>query len=219
MSKELYRSRRLEVVLTRPSLDFSIREGEWKSLVVHFNLLGFSLYWTVPWKWATQRGRRWGWSFHDWSFWWSFAETDDWHRGDSRWRRFNLDFKRLLMGGMKCDTVEGETVDAVVPMPEGSYPAKITKETRTWRRTRVPWWRKVRVDYNISIDGGIPFMGKGENSWDCGDDGLWGTGGDSPEAAIANAVKSALKARRRYGECASTKGRVVMARQSKGASS
>lgn len=136
----------------------------------------------------------------------------EWHSKDPKWKRFTLDFKRLLMGRMKCETVEGETTDAFVPMPEGSYPAKITKETRTWRRTRVPFWRKVRVDYSISIDGGIPFMGKGENSWDCGDDGLWGTGGDSPEAAIANAVKSVLKNRKRYGECSSTRGRVVLAR-------
>lgn len=90
----------------------------------------------------------------------------------------------------------------LVPMPEGCYRATVTREetTRVYRLgiARRETWFWLRVDR----PGGIPFAGKGENGWDCGDDGLCGIGGETPEEAIGRAVASALKSRGRYG-CAS----------------
>lgn len=70
---------------------------------------------------------------------------------------------------------EWEIVKGVVKMPEGEYPATFTYETRIWFRPRLPF-RKVLYGTNVDIDCGIPFSGKGENSWDMGEDGLYGTG-------------------------------------------
>lgn len=159
------------------------------------------------------RDHRWGVTLWGWTIRWSWRESEwEWNRSDPWWRRFSVDLRDLFLGRMKCEVVKGETRNALVPMPEGAYPAVLTKKTRTWRRTRRPFWRKVRVEWDIQIPGGIPFMGKGEDSWDCGDDGLYGTGGSSPENAVANTVEFALRSRAKYGETEETRGRVVLAR-------
>ena len=46
-----------------------------------------------------------------------------------------------------------------------------------------------------------PFEGKGENGWDCGEDGLYGCGsnGASIEHAIGTTVEKVLDTRRRRG--------------------
>lgn len=141
--------------------------------------------------------------------------TDDaeWRRDYPWWKKgIRIDFKDLICGRAKCATEKGDPVACVVPMPEGSYDAIATPETATWtyrfgvKRVRKSWW--------IEIPAGIPFQGKGENSWDCGGDGLFGTGGDTLEAAIGNCVASALRSRHRYGETEATRGRVVYAQQS-----
>jgi hypothetical protein len=76
----------------------------------------------------------------------------------------------------------------------------------------------VRDGVKLDIPGGIPHNGKGENSWDCGDDGLWGCGGDTVEEAIGHAVSSVLRSRRRYGHDSHGTGREpvhVVERQAK----
>ena len=216
--KQVYRSRRLEIA-TGLGCAFKVStDGDSRALVLYAHPFLVAVFCTIPWPWRNLRkeSREWGVSFHDWSMWWSWANpTMEWKRSDPWWMRFSINFPHLLFGKMKYEMVEGEKRELVVPMPEGSYPATIQKQTRTWTRSRLPLWRRVRVDWSIEIPGGIPFSGKGENSWDCGDDGLWGTGGDSPEGAVANAVKSVLRNRMRYGETAETRGRVVMARKPK----
>jgi hypothetical protein len=82
-------------------------------------------------------------------------------------------------------------------MPEGCYEAIATPESRTWTYRFGIVKRRDSVD--LRIDGGIPFSGKGENSWDCGDDGLYGTGGDTLEKAIGHVVTYVLERRKRYG--------------------
>lgn len=164
------------------------------------------------------RDHRWGITIYGWRMVkWSWRESEwEWKRSDPWWRRFSIDVPDLLLGRTRCVVTEGETMNSVVPMPEGSYPCVLKKRTRTWTRARRPFWKKTRVDWDISIDGGIPFMGKGENAWDCGEDGLWGTGGSSPENAVANAVESVLRSRAKHGETPGTKGRVVYAKKGEG---
>lgn len=104
-----------------------------------------------------------------------------------------------LFGRLECTTTTGESIDALVPMPEGNYPAIITREVRVWKRARWPWPSRTRVDFRIDIPAGIPVPGKGENSWDCEDDAIFGTGGWSVYDAIGNAVRSAHRQRELYG--------------------
>jgi hypothetical protein len=110
-----------------------------------------------------------------------------------------------VVGRTTCTTEVLETGMTRVPLPEGAYPAEYKVEKRTWRHQRYPgkvadWFGvRVRTDVSLSIPGGIPVEGKGENSYDCGMDGLFGCGGATVEAAVANAVKSVMRDRNRYG--------------------
>lgn len=69
----------------------------------------------------------------------------------------------------------------------------------TWKRAR--WFTHKNVRASVDIPAGIPHPGKGENSWDCGEDRTYGltTKADTVEKAIAAVVESSLRDRRRYG--------------------
>lgn len=139
-------------------------------------------------------------SVHDGSVWIRHPWVrDDWRRDDPWWRKqIVLDVVDWLRGRSRCTTTKGQPFETFVPMPEGSYRATATPETRVWRR-RWYWPLRRRESVYLHIQGGIPFSGKGESSWDCGDDGLCGISGETLERAIGNAVASALESRRRHG--------------------
>lgn len=111
--------------------------------------------------------------------------------------------KDRLLGREVCTTTEGEMVPVLVPMPEGNYPGTVKREERVWKRKRWPWSERRRVDFWVDMQIGVPTPGKGENSWDCDDDGVYGTGGSSVPEAVANVVRAALRNRERYGSGAS----------------
>lgn len=126
-------------------------------------------------------------------------------RNFPKWRDWNLTMTDVL-GRRPCTTEEVEIGVAKVPMPEGNYDATWAKEKRTWRYERWPGklldiirGPKVNTSVRLDIADGIPFQGKGENSWDCGMDGLFGCGGSTVEAAVGRAVESVLRSRERYG--------------------
>lgn len=123
----------------------------------------------------------------------------EWRSADPWWKKdISLRVVDWLIGRTRCETIKGESRAVVVPMPEGNYDATAHHETRIWRR-RWYWPTSRRDSVTLDIPNGIPFAGKGENSWDCGDDGLFGIGGDTEEDAIANAVKAVLRDRQKYG--------------------
>jgi hypothetical protein len=139
---------------------------------------------------------------HDGSIWFSIfsnpiesSSRDPWYRKTHCFTP--LDF---LLGREKCTTEIIGTEAVEIPMPERSYSGIAKIEVRTWKRPR--WhWPTVRKSVWIDVEGGIPFPGKGENSWDCGMDGIWGTGheGHVVEGAIGRYVGAVLNNRRRYG--------------------
>jgi hypothetical protein len=126
---------------------------------------------------------------------------DPWNRV-SLWPGIHINLtghpRDRLLGRKVCTVAEGEPQAVVVPMPEGNYQAVVTVEKRTWKRPRWPWPSNYRTDYSIDIPGGIPVPGKGENSWDCEDDAIHGTGGKSVHDAVANATRAALRQRELY---------------------
>lgn len=126
-----------------------------------------------------------------------------WRSDDPWWMQGKtIAFWDILFGRMVYKTVEGEAKPIVIPMPEGCYNATATRYESEWKRPRLPWVSCRRVGFKVEIPGGIPFAGKGENSWDCGDDGLWGTNPDAEtiEEAIGSVVASVLRSRGRYGQ-------------------
>lgn len=104
-----------------------------------------------------------------------------------------------LLGRAVCTTTKGEDEPIQVPMPEGNYPGRLHREDRVWQRPRWPWPSDRRTDYWIEMDEGVPHAGKGENSWDCGDDAVMGAGGSTRSEAIANVTRAALRNRENYG--------------------
>jgi len=120
---------------------------------------------------------------------------------DPWWREIAIG-KTQIVGRTSTETIEGDTGETAVPMPEGTYPATWTVETYRRRYVRWPFrllpahdTKHVRLD----IPAGIPAWGKGENSWDCGMDGLFGTSGTTLEDAVGRAVASSLRSRDRNG--------------------
>mgnify|MGYP000629700480 FL=1 len=147
---------------------------------------------------------RWEVSWHDGCFWLEhpWVRQDGWCRSDPWWRKqIVLRVADWLLGRTRFEGVKDAEVECLVPMPEGCYMAKAKRETCAWRR-RWYWPALRQVRWTIDIPGGIPFAGKGENSWDCGDDGLWGLSGpgmDTLPNAIGAVVASVLRSRDRRG--------------------
>ncbi len=116
------------------------------------------------------------------------------------WRQGSFHFADLL-GTQRYtrETIEAER-PITIPMPEGIYHAVAKVERQTWKRPL--GFTTTRIFVDVTIPKGIPHAGKGENSWDCGDDGLFGYGSDGPsiEKAIGHGVEIVLTARRRYGQ-------------------
>lgn len=133
-------------------------------------------------------------------------QLDSGEMGGKEVRREVSVYSWNVLGRTEVERVEGASGMTNVPLPEGNYPATWTEQVRTWRHVRFPGtWRdailgcQVRRSVKLDIPGGIPVEGKGENSWDCGMDGIFGTSGDTVAEAVAHAVKAVLRDRDRYG--------------------
>lgn len=127
-----------------------------------------------------------------------WGRCNEWRKADPWWvRGVSLDIRDLVLGKMRYDVDQLALVPCSVPMPEGTYPAVAKIERFTRKRSR--WFASVETSAWLDIPKGIPHAGKGENSWDCGDDGLFGIGGATVDDAIRRAQESVTKSRKRYG--------------------
>lgn len=122
----------------------------------------------------------------------------------ARWRERCWNWQRFI--GWMPQHVRWETLEVVrtvVPMPEGTYDATVEIQRGTWRRRRLfSLMPKVhRFSYEITPDEPIPVPGKGENSWDCGDDHIHGQSGPgrTMHEAVSGLVDSAYRQRTQYG--------------------
>lgn len=126
-------------------------------------------------------------------------------RDDPWWRSWSIT-RTTILGRRSMETIDGETGTTVVPLPEGAYPATWKRREYVSRYVRFPGTLRDRINgprrhhtISLDIEGGIPVEGKGENSWDCGMDGVFGTSGATVEDSVANAVRAVLRDRKRYG--------------------
>lgn len=140
-------------------------------------------------------------SVHDWTIWWTIWRNPmaGWSRQVSRFREGNWGLLDSLLGKTDYSTRDISEIDTIIPMPEGGYQATVKLFESTWKRPR--WFARRIVRADVKLEKGIPFPGKGENSYDCGENALHGltTKADTIEEAIAATVESALRSRRRYG--------------------
>lgn len=87
-------------------------------------------------------------------------------------------------------------------MPEGTYKMKLDFYTGYWHRPRSPFVRKIdRVE--ITPEKPVPIPGKGENSWDCGDDATHSTTmpvkGRTIDELVEDFKSTTIERRERYG--------------------
>lgn len=110
--------------------------------------------------------------------------------------------KRFLLGRSEYSKRHIETIERVpVHLPEGIYLATVELFESSWKRPRWPFTKRIlRAD--IEVDGGIAIPGKGENSWDIGDDAVFSQ--ICPAKTAGEAAKSladsVMRTRQRYGK-------------------
>lgn len=164
------------------------------------------------WNLTKRKGEKYGtprqvlFRIFDWALWldlWSDEMSSS--SRDPWWWKWHLDIPDFFLGRNKYQKVtHGDPKRVWIPLPEGEYLAEAKFSTSTWTRPRWPWWplKKVWPHTEISVQHwhGLPHQGKGENSWDCGQDGLFGYSSDGHDlaAAIAKGVESTLKSRKKY---------------------
>lgn len=127
-----------------------------------------------------------------------------------QWARLK---NRVLGPHEFTDTVLKVYDPVTVTLPEGDYPGKVTFYRSTLKRKRSPRARRDEVYGKFESEQWMPWPGKGENSWDCGDDGTKenteriGSGrmkdyeidGSDVAKVLGGTVAKVLKYRARYG--------------------
>src|SRR3990167_3283057 len=93
-----------------------------------------------------------------------------------------------------------ETGETLIPMIEGCYPATYKLFVSAWSCPRWPFKREL-ARITLDVPKGIPMEGKGENSYDCGEDATFGITcqASTVEQGIGDLVASVLRDRRKYG--------------------
>lgn len=140
-------------------------------------------------------------SVHDWTIRMTpWGRSMEWAAKDPWWvRGVSLNLTDVVLGKSRyvCEQI-GQSFPVSIPMPEGDYPAVFQRQRQTWKRPR--WFAHTRESFDITIPKGIPFAGKGENAYDCDDDGLYGMGAEGTvEDAVAAVRATVLRSRKRYG--------------------
>lgn len=148
-------------------------------------------------------------SVHNWALWINpWSNPLEWKSSDSWWRKGKtIHFPDLFLGKQKYINVEVKPPQRVEIELDGRiYRGTAKFEHARWKR---PLWFALEKDSTwIEMDRGhgLPHSGKGENSWDCGDDALcgWGVDGHSVPKAIGSGIERVLGYRKKYGKPSKT---------------
>lgn len=108
---------------------------------------------------------------------------------------------RWLFGKEKTESRILDTKPVVIELDGQRYEGAWKLEQWQTTRERWPWAYRKRLSSWLDVPRPPQFAGKGENSWDCGDDAIYGMGTreTTPAGAIGEYVKSVLRNRERYG--------------------
>ena len=141
-----------------------------------------------------------------------WKKMNEWNRDDPWYvKGISLYFKDFIMGQLKMSEKDICVENIAIPMPERTYEATTELKEQTRWRSRFPFslFKRKNLSAWVDIPSGIPFPGKGENGWDCGMDGLFGTGVhldrpyhcsyDLRSSSIAAVVRSVYRNREKYG--------------------
>lgn len=117
-----------------------------------------------------------------------------------RWQEFNWSFENFFLGKERHSKEVLDKGETQIAFLEGTYNVKWEKQLHQWRRAR--WFTQRVIRYNLDMDENpIPVPGKGENSYDCGDDAIHSihTPATNLSEALSKLTESVLRTRERYG--------------------
>lgn len=128
-------------------------------------------------------------------------------RDSKKWgRSWSCFIDEKILGRRKYIEGEKKHYDGLeIWFPEKIYKLTVDLKVDTWKYSRWPFWpltrTLARADVKVIDPKGIPVPGKGENSWDCGDDATYGIHGcaGSVHEAVEMLRSSVLRSRRKYG--------------------
>lgn len=106
-----------------------------------------------------------------------------------------------VLGRAKHHKTDVQSTYVKIPLDNKEYDGKLTIEQRYFKRPRWPWaYRRAYTSY-LEVKSPPRFAGKGESSWDCGDDAIYGFGTNElrPASVVGLYVKRVLENRERYG--------------------
>lgn len=156
----------------------------------------------VPLTYWSTNGRNIGIRWFDGTLWIDLWNDPMEHRSvDPKWWHISINPVDIIFGDTKYTETKLSTTRVVVPMPEGGYAATVDILESVWRRPRWPWAWRTMIRSTITPDIPIPFPGKGENAWDCGEDSTHSMTGpyETPFDAAIALGKSVMQDRVRHG--------------------
>lgn len=124
------------------------------------------------------------------------------HWRPNNWRYGYLEVRTFLLGHPVYSLEELKTGHTFVDMPEKKYAAYYKILNRCWKYPRWPWIKKQKC-IEIEIPGGIPVPGKGENSYDCGDDAIFSSSfalgeDEGLQTGLDRVAMDVMKTRQKY---------------------
>lgn len=142
---------------------------------------------------------------HHWALWWSvWVDGDSWYSSTPRYRQGSFYMLDFLFGDWEFESEVCSKGQILIPMPEKSYEGEYKIEYCKRYRKRLCFWPFQQTFHRSEFQckEGIPHPGKGENSWDCGEDCTYGI--TAPNITdkwelIGSIVESVMRSRIRYG--------------------
>ena len=162
-------------------------------------------------------GRKYGFYFHEWAFVRSWhAKIHESSSSDPWWMHQYIRLDDLVLGERESVRRELQRErDIWFRLGDKEFKVNRIKWERSKTfRTRIPFalWHRTRYHVEVRIDKPPMRSGKGENSWDCGDDGSfamsapwegpvprWDSLAEITPLAVAMYVEGVLKDAKRYG--------------------
>jgi hypothetical protein len=120
-----------------------------------------------------------GFYFYHWAFVWDWMRNEnEWSRGTPKWRHLYFHIDDFFLGKSEAVNTELLSEDDIYFSLGGK---EFKMDSIKWERTKIfrrhiPFSLYHKTMHYVKMDINKPPMraGKGENSWDCGDDGTFG---------------------------------------------
>ncbi len=159
-------------------LEYSCRDGypQWILGLGFFTAYLSSPYLKLPFF---KPGLDYGISFRDWTLWWNIGTKPfEWNSRTPKWRQFSLDFLDFFFGKTSIIDESLVKVEAVkFKIGEKEFLMnEIAWVRRTKIRRNIPYniYNQKWISLEMKIEKPPMRAGKGENTWDCDDDGAFG---------------------------------------------